>query len=511
MALELNYSSFDFNTIKQNLITLLENDPIYKDYNFAGSNINTLIEMISGIGDLFNFYINAMADESFIQSAELYENVNKLVELTGYNPSGYTSSSVNVGLSASIDFVRDDDYFEIPKWAEFSVSSTSPEGEEIKYVSVSSLTYIGTSGNDIFDDEIFLIQGVAKTPSAFTGTGEAFQRFEIDDDKAIEEYIDILIDGERWSYVSSMYRDVDATSKVFTTRYNKNQKVELIFGDGIFGVSPSLGSSIAVTYVQTLGEDGAIGANEITGLDDEIKVINNLTGNPIGDPITFIVTQASASSGGRSPLTVDEVKNYAPRAFRTQDRAVSNQDHEDVLLSQFNEYVLQSITLNSDNYFELTGESPTTSGNYYNNVYLYILPRNGKFLTGTLQSQILDFIEDYKMTTINYILKNIDFRNFDIGVTFKSLATTTRTSTEIRSDMEAAITAYFSRSERRIAEEIKYSALWNDLLAISGISSMTLAMSSDLDAGWKYENIQLGSTQFPELNELGITYSGTGE
>ena len=511
MSLQLNYSNFDFSTIKQNLITLLENDPIYQDYSFAGSNFNTLIEMISGIGDLFNFYINAMADESYIQSADLYENVNKLVELIGYNPSGYKASSVDVGLSANIDFVRDDDYFEIPKWTEFSVSSTSPEGDEIKYVSVSSLTYIGTSGTNNFDDEIFLIQGVSKTPSSFSGTGEAFQRFEIDDEKAIEEYIDVLIDSERWAYVSNMYRDIDDTSKVFTTRYNKNQKVELIFGDGIFGVKPVLGSSIDVTYVQTLGGDGIIGANEITAMDAEIKVINNLTGNPIGDPITFILTQSTASSGGRSPLTVDEVKNYAPRAFRTQDRAASNQDHEDILLSQFNEFVLQSITLNSDNYFDLTGESPTTSGNYYNNVYLYILPRNGKFLTGTLQSQILDFIEDYKMTTINYILKNIDFRNFDVDVTFKSLTTTTRTSTEIRSDLEAAVTAYFSRSERKIAEEIKYSGLWNDLLAISGISSMTLAISSDLDVGLKYENIQLGSTQFPELNEIGITYSGTGE
>lgn len=511
MSLQLNYSSFDFNTIKQNMITLLENDPIYKDYSFSGSNFNTLIELISGIGDLFNFYINATADESFIQSADLYENVNKLVELIGYNPSGYTASSVNVGLSASIDFDQDDDYFEIPKWSEFSVSSTSPEGEEIKYVSVSSLTYIGISGTNDFSDEIFLIQGVAKTPSPFTGTGEAFQRFEIDDDNTIEEYIDVLIDGERWSYVSNMYRDVDNTSKVFTTRYNKNQKVELIFGDGTFGVKPALGSSIAYTYVQTLGEDGAIGANEITAMDDEIKIIDNVTGNPIGDPIPFILTQPSASSGGQSPLTVEKIKNYAPRAFRTQDRAASNQDHEDILLSQFSEYVSQSITMNSDNYFEMTGESPTTSGNYYNNVYLYILPRNGEVLTGTLQSQILDYIEDYKMTTIHYILKNIDFRNFDIDMTFKRLTTTTRTNNEIRSDLEASVRNYFSRSERRIAEEIKYSALWNDLLEVSGISSLTLAVSSDLDVGWKYENIQLNSIQFPELGSLSIAFSGTGE
>lgn len=510
MALQLNYSSFDFDTIKQNLITLLENDPVYKDYNFAGSNFNTIIELVSGIGDLFNFYINAMADESFIQSAELYENVNKLVELIGYNPSGYKGSSLTAGLSASIDFSNDDDYFEIPKWTGFNVTSTSPEGEEIKYTNPSKLTYTGTEGVNEFDSSIYLIQGVKVETDPYIGTGNTFQKIELDDEKAEEEYIEVAIDGETWTYVEHLYRNVDSESKVFTTRYNKNQKIELSFGDGTFGVIPPLSSSIIITYITTLGEDGRIGASEISEMDTPI-VITLASGTPTEIEIEFLITQADASDGGRLPLTTEEVREYGPKSFRTQDRAVTSQDHEDLLVSEFNEFVLQAIALNSDDYFDLTGESPSTSGNYYNNAYLYILPRTGNTITGNLQQEILNFLEDYKMTTIHYNLKNIDYRDVDTDVTFKRQTETIRTAVEVSSDIESAVRTYFQRSERSINEELKYSSLLSQLQDIEGISSLTLSLSSDLDAGVKYENIQMGIIQFPLLNNLTITSTGTGE
>ena len=123
MTIELNYVSFDFETIVADLVEKLESEAVYQDYNFAGSNIRTVIEIVSAIGDLFNYYINAISNESYIESASLYKNLNKLVELVGYNPSGFISSSLTLGLSASIDFPNQDDYFEIPKWTTFSVTS----------------------------------------------------------------------------------------------------------------------------------------------------------------------------------------------------------------------------------------------------------------------------------------------------------------------------------------------------------------------------------------------------
>lgn len=505
----LTYTNFDFQTIKANIISLMQTDPIFKDYNFAGSNINTIIELISGVADLFDYYINAVANESFIESADLYENVNKLVELIGYNPGGYKAATLTIGLDATIEVDQDDDYFEIPKWTQFSVSDTSPEGETIKYINPSNILYIGSAGTNNFSDNLYLIQGVQED-EPFTGTGETFQRFEVTEEKAIEEYIEVVIDGVTWTKVTNLYRGIDDTSKVFTTRFNKNQRVEIQFGDGIFGVKPILNAVIVVDYIKTLGDDGSIGANTMTAIDSDIKMRDASTGIEKGDAISFTISQTDASDGGYIPLTVDQVRDYGPRAFRTQDRAVSEQDHEDLLLSYFTEFVLQSVTLNSDDYFTMTGETPISSGSYYNNVYLYILPRSGNTITGNLRQEILDFFEDYKMATINYVLKDIDYRNFIVDVTFKILTDTIRTTSEVQSDIESIIRNYFTRSERTIAEEIKYSELMSSLYAVDGVSSLTMTLSSDLAAGWQYENIQLGLIQFPVLDTLTITPSGTG-
>jgi len=505
----LNYTNFDFATIKTDIITLLSNDNVFKDYNFSGSNINTIIELISGVADLFNFYINALADESYISSADLYQNVNKLVELIGYNPNGYVSSTTTITLASTITFVQDDDYFEIPKWSEFSVSETSPDGDTIKYVNPSKLTYIGFAGVNNFTEDIYLVQGTSETQN-FIGTGEEFQKFEITEPKATEEYVEITIDGEIWTKVDNLYRNIDDISNVFTTRYNKNEKVEIQFGDGIFGVKPNNNSSIIVTYVKTLGDTGVISANVMTGLDEEIQIKDKDTGNNKG-VITFTITQSNISDGGRIPLTAEEISNYGPKSFRTQDRAVTSLDHEDLLISEFNEFILQAVTLNSDNYFTLTGDSPATSGLYYNNVYLYILPKNGNTISGNLQLEIQNFLEDYKMTTINYILKNLDYRYFDVNVEFKILTNTLRTNSEVSTDIETIINNYFLRSVRSIGDEIKYSDIISQLQAVSGISSLTMSLSSDLDVGIKYENINLGSIQFPLINTITISPCGTGD
>lgn len=509
MAIELDYTSFDFETVKADLIEKLESEAVFQDYNFAGSNVNTIIEIVSGVADLFNYYINAISNESYIESASVYKNLNKLVELVGYNPRGYISSSLTLELSASIDFPNQDDYFEIPKWTTFSVTSESPEGEEIKYLNPSSLSYTGTAGVNVFDDELYLIQGVRESET-FSGSGEAFQRFEVAEVNASEEYLEVYVDGVKWEYQERLYRDVDDTSKVFTTRYNKSEKVEIGFGDGIFGVKPVLNAVIDVYYIKSLGEDGAIGANEISEMDSSIYIINGTTQVPTTTEIDFLLTQASASDGGRDPLTAEEVRNYGPRSFRTQDRAVTVLDHEDILLSQFSEFILQSITLNSDSYFDLTGESPTTSGNYYNNVYMYTLPKFGDAISGNLRQEITTLLTDYKMTTLNYVLKDLDYRNMDVNVGFKKTVDTIRTQTEIANDVETYIRTFFRRANRTIGEEILYSDIVHDLREIEGISSLSLALSSDIDTGWKYENVDFGVIQFPELNAVSIAYSGTG-
>src|SRR4030066_206016 len=218
---KINYTGYDFDTIKQELITKLSQEDVFKDYNFAGSNINTLLELVASVGDIFGYYLNMVANESFISSADLYENLNKLSELVGYNPKGYVSATTTLTAStvpALYDLTTRNNYkLVIPK----------------------------------------------------------YYKFVLFDDTATIQNILVTVAGEEWTNVSNMYRSIDSSSKVYTIRFNKDKKLEIKFGDGIYGVIPPIASEIKVKYIASLGFKGNINNGLITKLEGDIYETSN--------------------------------------------------------------------------------------------------------------------------------------------------------------------------------------------------------------------------------------------
>jgi len=286
MTTQLNYTSFDFATLKQNLITQLQNDPVLQDYNFAGSNLNTFIEIVCSVGDLLNFFINAMSNEGYIDSANLYFNVNRIAKLLGYHPQGPQAAQVIINMSTgNFTMVQDGDYFIIPAFSTMTATSTTPDGKPIKYLTTSDLSYIGFNGTtNNFNQTITLTQGIFiknSTSAQYSGTGLPFQVYQLSDTMAIENYLQVFVDGVQWTYVNNLYTNLTSTSQVFTTRFNENQLVEVQFGDGIYGAVPDVGTNnIQINYIQTLADQGMIGANQLTGFDNSIVVMDALTNLP---------------------------------------------------------------------------------------------------------------------------------------------------------------------------------------------------------------------------------------
>jgi hypothetical protein len=510
MATKLNYSSFDFETLKTDFLNQLATDGVFKDYNFAGSNINQVIELFSGLGDLLNYYLNMTANESFLRTADLYENINKIVELIGYNPGGPKSSVVTVSLSASFTSPLDDDYFIVPLDNTVTASSTTVDGQAIKYSPVSQLTYVSVSGNNIFSSEITLVQGEYNTEN-FSGTGTSFQKFEISEPQAIEEYMIVKVNGVPWVYVENIYNTTE--TKVFTTRYNKNKLVEIQFGNTTYGSIPPIGTdNIEVQYIKTLDIQGAVGSFELTSFDNDIYLVDITTGSEItSTPITITITQSDASVGHSLPLTEEEIRNYAPKSYRTQDRVVTKQDHEDLLLAELNAYIKQVITLNQDEYYELNPEAivPEISGFNYNNVYLYILPKYGFTINSNLRARIFEFLDTHKMLTINYVIENLNYVYVNVTINYKRLKTTIRTLSEIQNDFNSIIREYFSKNVQRVGNEVKYSTLLSSLNAVDGVSSLTMSLCADipeLSGAPLYENIVLDATQFALINTISANW-----
>lgn len=555
MGNTINYTAFDFDTIKTELINKLSKEDIFKDYNFSGSNINTLLELVSAVGDLFGFYINMTANESFLQTGTLFENLNKLAQLVGYKVTGYTSSEATLTLTsipASYNLTTKNNYkISIPKFTRFTCVNPAEDGQSIYFTNTDEIIYVidtssmssPLSGQSI-EISIPLVQGNpidAGSELTYISNGAAFQKYSIPDLKTIEDYLIVTIDNVEWTKVSNMYVNINSTSKVYTTRYNKDKKVEIQFGDGSFGVIPPLDSSIKIRYISSLGTDGNVSSNSITGISGSIyeTTTEGITTTLSSSYFTF--TQTAASIGGSNPETEENIREKAPAFFRTQNRVVTKQDYEDLIISNFNEYVYKCKALKYEDIFteaeKLSSKLTTAQVNslkttltslglttaeinniiyspqqtnraiFYNNVYILIVPRFGDTITETLRDKIDLFLNDYKMVTINHVYLDASIIPINVSISYTKQDSTTRSIAEIEMMLRNIVNEYFKKENRNLGELIIHMDLVNSLSEIDGIKTIILeVVRNDVSAGTETNaNIQLTSTEFPKLGTLTIT------
>lgn len=199
-----------------------------------------------------------------------------------------------------------------------------------------------------------------------------------------------------------------------------------------------------------------------------------------------------------------------PTFFRTQNRLVTAQDHSDLILSELSAFVSQVVVLNQD---ELNALVPSESGNNYNTIFMYILPTYGYIVNNTLQTTILNFIEQFKMITLNYQINPLDFVEIDFYINYKTDKSILNiTPSQIENTLINTLRTYFSKSNFSLGEEIRYSDLITDLSETYGLSSLTLSLCADIDgysAGLQTSNIELAPLQFPIINNIILTDIGS--
>ncbi len=519
------YSSFDFSSIQQALINQISSDPNFTDYNIEGSNLNQIIGLISVVGDLFNFYINQIANETFIETATMYENLNKISRLVGYGPTGYQSSTVTVSLSASgyPTSSYSGNLITLPQYSLFKASSVTPTGDTVYFTNANQELYIVPSSGSV-QFNVPLVQGQATTVQ-FNSTNDTFQSFEINDLYSTEANLVVQINNETWTKYNSLF-DMNSSTKGYTTRYDKNQKVQINFGDGTYGAIPA-NTTINITYIKTLGSIGNVAANQIS-------LVDTITDDH-GNQVTFIVVQNDISRGGADPLTTEQVRNYAHANYRTQNRVVSKQDYKDQIISNFSQDVQDVMVLNFNDYLLLnTPDSTSTitiSGSsggsmimptynysttidpniygtlyipnpYYNNIYLYIVPTNGDYVTIDLQNNIDEFLENMKMATINHIYENINYNYIDVNIQWHYDTTVNSSitpATTVQNNINNYINNYFAKSNLTIGQLIEYSQIMSGIQAISGVAWCILTLNGSAS------NVILNNYEFPKLNSLTVT------
>ena len=380
-----NYANLDFDQIKTSIKDYLRANSNFTDFDFEGSNFSVLIDTLA-----YNTYINAFnsnlaVNEVFLDSATLRENVVSLARNIGYVPRSRKCSTAIVS-------------FDIPISNETPTVALQPG--LVCVGSVDNSSYIFSIPEEItrnvqnniatFQD-IQIYQGRFLSIS-FTVDGSLDQRFIIPNPYVDTDTIRVYVKGSSDTGLGKKYSLVDniitinKDSEIFLIQEVKDEKYELLFGDGVFGKKLENNSIITVHYITTDGRDGN-GSSEFS-FSGSIK---NSNGSIIAPSSTVTISTLQSSRNGSNIEPVDSIKYFAPRLYSSQYRAVTVADYESIIKN--------IIYPNAELVNVIGGEELDPPE--YGTITISIKPKNGLYVSEFDKRLILSKLKQYAITGIN--------------------------------------------------------------------------------------------------------------
>lgn len=314
--------NLDFDTIKDNLKSYLKSQDVFKDYDFEGSNINVLLDILSYNTFHNAFYLNMVASESFLDSAQLRNSVLSHAKELNYVPRSSRSAKAII----NIEFEANTSIVTIPKGTSF----TSSIGFEL-FTFVTAEDKVYTSTDNTFEiNNLEIYEGQYITDNYVMDYENPTQRFVLSDPNIDTQSITVTVTEDDTAVVrqytkASSLLGLSATDDVFFLQGAEQGKYEIIFGDSIIGRKPKDNSLIEISYRVTRGKE----ANGGTLFSIDQSFTTFLT--------TPIVNTVQISMGGDGPESLDSIKYYAPRFYQLQERAVNTFDYELLLRQKFPE------------------------------------------------------------------------------------------------------------------------------------------------------------------------------
>lgn len=362
--------------IKANLKEFLRSQSEFIDFDFEGSAINILLDILVRNTHYMAFYLNMIGSEAFIDTAQLRSSMVSHAKQIGYTPRSRTAAqtTVQIVVTPSINEDQDQSSLTIPKWTEFM--SEAKDGMNYPFVTVQA--YSSTKSNSSFSfANVVLMQGQVISRIYEAVTENPNRRFTIPSANVDTRHVNVLVQessGNTYTEIYNRFSDIQeltANSRVFFLEETStgNGTYDIYFGDGVLGKNPSDGNIIIVTYLDTNGAaankiESFVLVDAIDGFDDDVEI-----------------TPDSPSSGGSERETVNEIRQKAPIAYTTQNRAVTRNDYKTLILQDYTNVNSIAVWGGEEN------DPPI-----YGKIFISLKPKNGYRITDTQKSQIIDSI-----------------------------------------------------------------------------------------------------------------------
>lgn len=526
------YVAFDAVSLKGLINKRLNDNNIFTDQNFEGSNISSIIDIIAYAYHVLIFYLNRTSSESTFTTAELYENINKIVKLLNYNPIGIQTPILSFLAQANNNLPVN--IYTIPRYSYFAING-------VNYSFNKDITFAKSTNGveqliDLQENNL-LYQGSYLEYPTYIATGEPFELVTMaivdtnNNNVLIDHFnIDVYVKDntiekpkwEKWSPTQSLFLEA-SNSKVYEIRLNENQRYEIKFGNNVTGKKLNQKDEVAIYYLQSNGKSGEVGP----GLLDNNKMFfyetprfTSILNNVVPENLTVITpSQASflkfsnidASTTFQDIESPESIKNNALNTFRSQYRLITTADFINYISKNYSNIISSTQCVNNWDYisghlkyyFDLGITKPNLESRVlfnqvkfadscnFNNIYIYAVPKLEKltslttranYLNSAQKQLLMNDLQQVKLATAEIIINDPVYMGIDIGITVPGETIVPEISDSTYLEITRDITA--KRNPEAIKEQIKnvflnyFSILNNNLGTLISLTDITNSIKS---------------------------------
>jgi hypothetical protein len=452
---KLEVSELDFDLIKSNLKTFLQNQSEFQDYNFEGSGFSILLDLLAYNTHYLGFNANMLANEMYLDSADIRKNIVSLAKMLGYTPTSPKAPT------ATIDILVNNASGTSITMAKGTTFTTTVDGTTYQFLTNASHTITPSSGVYNFSN-IPIYEGTLVTYKYTANTSDPDQRFIIPNNRVDTSTLKVQIQNSASDTTTATYTkasgftSLDNTSKVYFLQEGEEGKFEVYFGDGVIGKSLDDGNIVILEYIVT-NKTEANGASTFT-----------LSGS-VGGFTDVTITTVSSAQGGAEPQTKESIRFNAPLQYARQDRAVTTSDYETLV---------QELYPNAQSVSAWGGEDDETP--VYGVVKIAIKAASGSTLTNATKESIVTQLQKYNVASVRPVIVDPETTSIILTSNVKyDERATTKTADTLKSEITTAITNYNTSTLQKFDSIFRHSKVTGliddtDTSILSNVTSLKI-------------------------------------
>ena len=388
----VNFANLDFDQVKTSLKEYLKSNSNFTDYDFEGSNLSSILDVLAYNTYITSYNANMVANEVFIDSSTLRENVVALARNIGYVPKSRKAALATITFEVDTSEISPTPSTITLKKGVVASSAGSFGNQSFVFSILEDVTVPVYNGVAAFN-ELSIHEGVLLESNFTKSSSNLNQKYILPNAGIDTDLIRVTVKNSEFATAATKYSlqdslfEINPESKVYYLQEISDERYELIFGDGVFGQALEEGAYVTANYIVTNGD----AANGIASFNFAGRL--TYTRNGVEYNVTSgvsLLTPGLIASGGSNIETVESIKKFAPRIYATQNRALTSNDYETIIPSK--------IYPETESISVFGGEELVPP--QYGKVFISIKPTFGDYLPNLIKENIKMRLKKYSVAGI---------------------------------------------------------------------------------------------------------------